>query len=71
MDQFEEDSEVDSETTLSNRVRLNFDTSFTGNDLLRARLQARDFNVLNSFGATLPGNLAMMMLIVAHPMVSA
>ena len=32
------------------RVRLNFDTSFTGQDLLRARLQARDFNVLNSFG---------------------
>lgn len=36
------------------RVRLNFDTSFTGEDLLRARLQARDFNTLNSFG----GNVA-------------
>ncbi len=30
------------ETTLGYRVRLNFDTSFTGEDRLRARLQARD-----------------------------
>ena len=28
------------ETTFSNRVRLNFDTSFSGKDLLRTRLQA-------------------------------
>lgn len=34
------------------RVRLNFDTSFTGNDLLRARLQARDFDNLSSFGGS-------------------
>lgn len=34
------------------RVRLNFDTSFTGNDLLRARLQARDFNNFYSFGGS-------------------
>ncbi|PSB10428.1 S-layer protein [Pleurocapsa sp. CCALA 161] len=32
--------ENDLQTTLSNRVRLNFDTSFTGKDRLRARLQA-------------------------------
>lgn len=32
------------------RVRLNFDTSFTGQDLLRARLQARDFGDFDSFG---------------------
>ncbi len=30
------------ETTLGYRVRLNFDTSFTGEDRLRTRLQARD-----------------------------
>ncbi len=32
----------DSQATFSNRVRLNFDTSFTGKDLLRTRLQAGD-----------------------------
>lgn len=31
------------------RVRLNFDTSFTGEDLLRARLQARAFGDFDSF----------------------
>lgn len=31
----------DSETTLNYRVRLHFDTSFTGNDLLKTRLQMR------------------------------
>jgi hypothetical protein len=31
---------TDSNVTLSGRVRLNFDTSFTGKDLLRTRLQA-------------------------------
>ncbi len=34
------------------RVRLNFDTSFTGEDLLRARLQARDFGDFDSFRDT-------------------
>jgi hypothetical protein len=33
------------------RVRLNFDTSFTGEDLLRARLQAREFDDFGGFGA--------------------
>ncbi|MEB3161025.1 MAG: iron uptake porin [Synechocystis sp.] len=31
---------VEENATLSNRVRLNFDTSFTGKDLLKTRLQA-------------------------------
>jgi Carbohydrate-selective porin, OprB family/S-layer homology domain len=32
------------------RVRLNLDTSFTGNDLLRARLQSRDIDTFAGFG---------------------
>lgn len=35
-------SEVDDEITLSSRVRLNFDSSFMGEDQLRVRLQARN-----------------------------
>ncbi|MDJ0569917.1 MAG: iron uptake porin, partial [Pleurocapsa sp. MO_192.B19] len=35
-----DDGDDDTETTLSNRVRLNFDSSFFGEDRLRARLQA-------------------------------
>jgi Carbohydrate-selective porin, OprB family/S-layer homology domain len=50
----DEDAFGDDEVNAGYRIRLNFDTSFTGNDLLRARLQARDFNTLNSFG----GNVA-------------
>lgn len=41
---------VDENATLSSRVRLNFDTSFTGKDLLRTRLEAG--NVPNLSGAT-------------------
>ncbi len=33
-------NDIDSQATLSDRVRLNFDTSFTGKDRLRTRLQA-------------------------------
>jgi len=36
---------------LGYRVRLNFDTSFTGDDRLRARLQARDVNAPGSLDA--------------------
>ena len=36
------DTDIDSIVTLSDRVRLNFDASFTGEDLLRAQLQARN-----------------------------
>jgi hypothetical protein len=34
--------DLDANTILADRVRLNFDTSFTGEDLLRTRLQARN-----------------------------
>jgi hypothetical protein len=37
-----EDQEDETETIFANRVRLNFDTSFTGKDRLRTRLQARN-----------------------------
>jgi Carbohydrate-selective porin, OprB family len=37
-----------SNTTFSNRVRLNFDTSFTGKDRLRTRLQARNTTPFNT-----------------------
>jgi hypothetical protein len=40
--------DVDSQITLSDRVRLNFDTSFTGKDRLRTRLQAGNFTQYNS-----------------------
>lgn len=42
--------EIDKNLTLSNRVRLNFETSFTGEDRLQARLQAR--NTLSFTDAT-------------------
>jgi hypothetical protein len=38
----------DKGTTISDRVRLNFDTSFTGKDKLRTRLQSRNTNSFNS-----------------------
>lgn len=37
---------VSTNTILGNRVRLNFDTSFTGRDLLRTRLQAQNLSAL-------------------------
>ncbi|NJL39040.1 MAG: iron uptake porin [Leptolyngbyaceae cyanobacterium RM2_2_4] len=39
---FDEDNRFDDQTIFVNRVRLNFDTSFTGEDRLRTRLQARN-----------------------------
>ncbi|MBW4464738.1 MAG: iron uptake porin [Pegethrix bostrychoides GSE-TBD4-15B] len=45
----EDDGNTDDQTIAGYRVRLNFDTSFTGEDLLRARLQARDFGDFDSF----------------------
>jgi Carbohydrate-selective porin, OprB family len=44
-----------SSTILSNRVRLNFDTSFTGKDRLRTRLQSR--NTPNFSGAVTGTNM--------------
>ncbi|NEO68827.1 iron uptake porin [Moorena sp. SIO3H5] len=38
--------DIDENITFSNRVRLNFDTSFTGKDRLRTRLQAGNFTSL-------------------------
>ncbi|WP_019503473.1 iron uptake porin [Pleurocapsa sp. PCC 7319] len=35
-------SDIDDEITFSSRIRLNFDSSFTGEDRLRVRLQARN-----------------------------
>src|ERR671933_346818 len=39
---------VNKNTVLGDRVRLNFDTSFTGKDLLRTRLQAVNLNAFSS-----------------------
>jgi hypothetical protein len=44
--------EVLNNTTLSNRVRLNLDTSFTGKDTLRVRLQARNTANLTAASGT-------------------
>jgi Carbohydrate-selective porin, OprB family len=41
-----------SNTVFSNRVRLNFDTTFTGQDRLRTRLQARNTPNLNAVTGT-------------------
>ncbi|MGF1480292.1 MAG: iron uptake porin [Cyanophyceae cyanobacterium] len=38
----DDDNDLDSIVTLSDRIRLNLDSSFTGEDLLRIRLQARN-----------------------------
>ncbi|PSN15388.1 S-layer protein [filamentous cyanobacterium CCT1] len=40
---------TEANTSVANRVRLNFDSSFTGSDRLRVRLQAGDGNALNAF----------------------
>ena len=42
------DLETDTNTTLSARARLNFNTSFTGRDLLRTRLQAANISSFNT-----------------------
>ena len=44
--------EIDDQTTFSNRVRLNFDTSFTGKDRLRTRLQMGNIPRLNNATGT-------------------
>lgn len=51
---FERGRRDESETVFQNRVRLNFETSFTGKDLLRTRLQAGNFggNRFNATGVT-------------------
>ena len=41
-------NEDSTQTTFSDRIRLNFDTSFSGKDRLRVRLQASNLDVPNS-----------------------
>lgn len=48
-DDDDDDNDGSDQVIAGYRVRLNFDTSFTGEDLLRARLQARDFGNFDSF----------------------
>jgi hypothetical protein len=52
--------DFDDNTVFQDRVRLNFDTSFTGKDRLRTRLQARNvatFEALSGNGLTREGRL--------------
>jgi hypothetical protein len=46
----DEDDAFADQPNFGYRVRLNFNTSFTGNDLLRARLQSRDIDSFAGFG---------------------
>jgi BMFP domain-containing protein YqiC len=41
-------NDVSKNTVIGDRIRLNFDTSFTGKDLLRTRLQAVNLNAFSS-----------------------
>ncbi|MBH8566398.1 iron uptake porin [Nostoc sp. CENA67] len=45
-------SDIPNVTTFGDRVRLNLDTSFTGKDLLRTRLQALNLNYFSSRAGT-------------------
>jgi hypothetical protein len=49
----QDDSLFDDQAVLDYRVRLNFDTSFSGDDLLRARLEAVDATDFASFANTI------------------
>ena len=51
-DQKPDGTDVDDEITFSSRIRLNFDTSFMGEDRLRVRLQARNITSPASSGGT-------------------
>ena len=54
-DAFGENADDVNKTTLGYRLRLNFDTSFTGEDRLRTRLQANNLRLLDTgarFGAS-------------------
>lgn len=51
-------NDLDDVTTLGHRTRLNVETSFTGRDLLRARLQAEGLGTLTSRTLTPEGELA-------------
>ena len=45
-------NDIDDEITFSSRIRLNFDSSFTGEDRLRVRLQARNVTSPATSGGT-------------------
>jgi hypothetical protein len=47
-----EDEEIDNNLTLGNRVRLNFDTSFYGEDRLRVRLQSTNLPLTDEAAGT-------------------
>lgn len=49
---------IDSNLTFSSRVRLNFDTSFTGKDRLRTRLQATNIAAVDNAAGTEMARLA-------------
>jgi Carbohydrate-selective porin, OprB family/S-layer homology domain len=51
------EGDVDSNLTLGYRVRLNFDTSFTGKDRLRTRLQANNISKVSDAAGTDMANL--------------
>lgn len=48
------DNQVSKNTIIGNRVRLDLDTSFTGKDLLRTRLQATNLNAFSSNASFTP-----------------
>ena len=48
IDDFEGETELEDETAFSSRIRLNFDSSFTGEDRLRARLEAGNITVYDA-----------------------
>ncbi len=52
IEEFEDESEIDAQTTFSSRVRLNFDTSFFGEDRLRTRLEGGN---ITDFGTDVTG----------------
>ncbi|WP_413201441.1 iron uptake porin, partial [Nostoc piscinale] len=50
-------SNLDRGTSFGDRIRLDFNTSFTGKDLLRTRLQATNLNALSASTLTPEGDL--------------
>ncbi|MGB3493670.1 MAG: iron uptake porin [Elainellaceae cyanobacterium] len=69
----DEDDAFDDQATFGYRVRLNFDTSFTGEDRLRTRFQAREINAFDtdyigySYGGDNDGNFALDDLVYTFP----
>lgn len=53
-----EEESIDTKVSLAHRVRLNFDTTFTGQDQLRIRLQARNIPEFENVTGTPMANLS-------------